>query len=121
MKIIDSNLLIYSANAEYSYLRELLRSPSVYISAISTVEVLGYHKIIYADKMYFEAMFRRLPQIAITDTILLQAIEFRQTKSMSAGDAIIAATAFLHNATLYTRNTKDFEFIKGMEIVNPVL
>jgi toxin FitB len=120
MKIIDSNLLIYSAEAEYSYLRTLLRSPDVYVSAVSKVEVLGFHKITTTDKLYFEALFRRVAQIPMDDEILNKAIELRQTKRMSTGDAIIAATALIHRAVIYTRNTKDFEFIDDVLIFNTV-
>lgn len=121
MKIIDSNLLIYSNLDEYKYLRTLLRSPNVYVSAISRVEVLGFHKITATDKAYFEALLRRIPQIVISDEILDKAVELRQQKRMSAGDAIIAATAVVHHATLYTRNTKDFEFITDIETYNPIV
>jgi predicted nucleic acid-binding protein len=34
-------------------------------------------------------------------------------------DAIIAATAIVNNFVLLSRNTKDFEGIEGLEIVNP--
>jgi hypothetical protein len=42
------------------------------------VEVLGFHKITDVDKAYFEALFRRIPQIVITDEILDKAVELRQ-------------------------------------------
>ena len=121
MKIIDSNLLIYSYQDEYSYLRALLKEPDVCISAISKFEVLGFSKITLTEKMYYSALLEEIPQIAITDEILDKAVELRQQKRMSAGDAIIAATAVIHHATLYTRNTKDFEFIIGLETYNPIV
>ena len=34
-------------------------------------------------------------------------------------DAIIAATALVHNLTLLTRNEKDFSKISNVEITNP--
>ena len=34
-------------------------------------------------------------------------------------DAIIAATALVHGFSLVTRNTKDFETIKGLPLINP--
>lgn len=43
MKIIDSNILIYSYSEEYKYLRELIWSEGVFASEISRLEVLGYH------------------------------------------------------------------------------
>jgi len=34
-------------------------------------------------------------------------------------DAIVAATALIHNFTLITRNTKDFKNIDAFQMVNP--
>jgi predicted nucleic acid-binding protein len=34
-------------------------------------------------------------------------------------DALIAASAIVHNHKLITRNVKDFEAISGLEIINP--
>ena len=34
-------------------------------------------------------------------------------------DALIAASAIVHNHKLITRNVKDFETIKGLEVINP--
>jgi len=39
---------------------------------------------------------------------------------MSLSDAIIAATALEHDLTLVTRNLKDFEWIEGLKLLNPV-
>ncbi len=36
-------------------------------------------------------------------------------------DALIAASALVHNFKLVTRNTKDFDKISGLEIINPWL
>jgi len=48
------------------------------------------------------------------------AIQFRQQQSMSLGDAIIAATALEHHQTLATRNIKDFDWIDGLKVINPL-
>ncbi len=39
--------------------------------------------------------------------------------NISAIDALIAASAIVHNHKLVTRNIKDFEYINGLEILNP--
>ena len=39
--------------------------------------------------------------------------------TIPAVDALIAASAIVHNLKVVTRNTKDFEKIVGLEIINP--
>lgn len=41
------------------------------------------------------------------------------SKSLSAVDALIAATALTHNLRLVTRNIKDFSDINDLELINP--
>jgi len=57
----------------------------------------------------------------ITEEVIQQAITFRKKHSMSVADSIIAATAKVYNATLYTNNIKDFAFIKEIKLYNPML
>lgn len=40
-------------------------------------------------------------------------------RNIPAIDALIAASALVHNCKLVTRNVKDFEAIIGLEIINP--
>lgn len=44
-----------------------------------------------------------------------------QSKNLPAIDGLIAATALVSNLKLVTRNVKDFEKVKGLEIINPFL
>jgi len=39
---------------------------------------------------------------------------------MSLGHALIAATAMDHNLPLATRNTNDFDWISGVQLINPM-
>ena len=121
MKIIDSNLLIYSANEIHRNLRLFFVEKDTFVSSISKIEVLGYTKLTLDDKQYFEALFRNIQQIPISDTIIDRATLLRQKHSLSVGDAIIAATAMEYNAEIYTRNTKDFIKIKGIKCFNPIV
>ena len=90
MMLLDSNIIIYSIKPEYSSLRELIEQNNPYVSAISYVEVLGYHNL-------------------------------RQQKKMSIGDSIVASTALLRGLALVTANTKDFQWIPELELLNPML
>ncbi len=58
--------------------------------------------------------------LGIDKAIIDKAIELRQQKKLSAGDAIHAATALIHQLEFYTRNTADFAWIPGLKVVNPL-
>lgn len=121
MRIIDSNLLIYSALPAYAYLRPLLKAPDSYASEVTRLEVLGFHRLDLPSKFYFESVFTSLPIIAIDRATVDEAIQLRQQRKMSVGDAIVAATAMLNQLEVYTRNIDDFDWIPGLTVVNPVL
>lgn len=50
MKLIDSNIIIYAARPANAVLRSWIEAESPAVSAISVVEVLGYHKLSIAEK-----------------------------------------------------------------------
>lgn len=46
-------------------------------------------------------------------------IDIRKQKSVKIPDAIIAASAIFTNSVLVTRNTKDFQNIPALKLLNP--
>lgn len=117
--VLDSNIVIYSVQPEHEYLRVFGESPAASVSAINFVEVLGYHQISVAELSVLEKFFYETTVLPITDSILDRAIRLRQLRKMDLGDAIIAATALVHNQTLVTRNTADFAWIPGLKLIDP--
>lgn len=120
MKLLDSNILIYSGQAEYSYLRSLIFDKESYVSKITQLEVLGFHRLDNKARNYFNSCFHVLQLLAINDSIIDTAINLRSQKKMSLGDAIIAATALCYQATLITQNTQDFLAITNLTVINPI-
>ncbi len=120
MRILDSNLIIYSALPEYAYLRPLMKDRESYVSAFSKIEVLGFHKLDEKSKNYFESVFYSLTIFPITDELLEDAILIRQQRKMSAGDAFIAATALEFDLEVYTRNESGFDWIPNLRVFNPM-
>ena len=120
MILLDSNILIYSAQTPYAHLRPLVSSPDNCVSAFTMLEVLGFHALSAIDKTYFNSVFAVLEVKDLSLTIIQAAIQLRQMRKMSAGDALIAATALQFNCELYTRNVSDFNWIKGLKVVNPI-
>lgn len=51
--------------------------------------------------------------------IKLKTAEIRKACKIKLPDAIIAATALVHNLTLLSRNVGDFEQVDGLTLINP--
>ncbi|MCI5139251.1 MAG: type II toxin-antitoxin system VapC family toxin [Candidatus Electrothrix sp. AR1] len=118
--LLDSNIIIYSFLPEFQELRDFLSHCDVSCSVISSVETLGYHKLSDDEKYYLKQFFTMVPVLPVTQHIVNTAITLRQQKKMSLGDVLIAATALENRQTLVTRNTKDFDWIEGLKVVNPL-
>jgi predicted nucleic acid-binding protein len=117
--LIDSNIIIYAAQPERSDLRQLIANHAPFVSAVSYVEVLGYHQLSDAERQHFTAFFESATVLAITTPVLEQSVKVRQLKKMTLGDALIAATCLVHGLTLITRNKKDFEWIPNLSVIDP--
>jgi predicted nucleic acid-binding protein len=98
-------------------LRKFIAEHAPVVSAVSYVEVLGYHKLSEQEREYFEAFFIASTVLTISDNVLAQAVKLRQLKKMTLGDALVAGTALTHNLT---RNTKDFDWIDQLALLNPL-
>jgi len=117
--LADSNTVIYSARPAFAHVRSFVIANVSSVSAITILEVLGYHRLIPADRADFEIFFRQAKILPITDVIIDRAVELRQQKKMGLADAIIAATALVHNLPLVTRNTADYKHIAGLQLIDP--
>jgi predicted nucleic acid-binding protein len=117
--LLDSNIFIYATQVKYESLRYWCISQKICASNITRLEVLGYHKLSEQDEKDFHTLFEKSTIYPVSSIIINQAISLRQRKSISIGDAIIAATALEYNETLVTRNETDFEWIEGLKIINP--
>ena len=121
MQLLDSNILIYSGEKNFSaYLLPYVRDTSNLVSVISIVETLGYQKITTPQIIYFESLFKILKPIPIDAFIIQKAVQLKQSKKLSLGDALIAATALVMGVDLITRNTMDFSGISGLNVINPI-
>ena len=119
--LIDSNIVIYSSQERHARLLQFIYSlPQKSVSIVSYVEALGYHRLVESERQSLEIVFQRCQILPLTDIIARQAVSLRQQRRMGLGDAIIAATAMVHNLTLVTHNTEDFRWITGLELLDPV-
>jgi predicted nucleic acid-binding protein len=118
--LLDSNIIIYAAQPAYGVLRTFIAEHSPAVSAISYVEVLGYHKLTEPDRLAFESFFAASTVLPITQDVLNRAVALRQIRKMTLGDALVAATALVYSRELITRNVGDFTWIADLRLRNPL-
>lgn len=120
MILADSNLIIYAASGKYPDLVEWFAENKPVISAITLVEVLGYHKLKADEKEVLENLFAELSVVYPSVEVFQKAVELRQQRNISVSDALIAATAIFHNLTLATYNTSDFNWVNVLNLTDPL-
>jgi predicted nucleic acid-binding protein len=104
--LLDSNI-IYAAQPVHAELRRSIAENDVVVSAVSLVEVLGYHKLTAPDRATLSAFFAASEILPITGGVLERAVQLRQPRKMSLGDALV------------TRNVNDFGWIEGLNLHSP--
>lgn len=119
MMLLHSNIIIYAAQAENEFLRGFIAENSPFLSALSYLEVLGYHQINDEDKTYFEEFFNASQILPISQAVIEQGVKIKQIRKMSLGDAIIAGTALVYDLTVVTRNIDNFSWISDLKLLNP--
>lgn len=117
--LLDSNILIYAALGENDAVIRFIREHSPLVSDVTRVEVLGFHGITTPEVEFLNRFFASTTSIPISERIIEKAIELRQKRRMSLGDALIAGTAIENNLTLVTRNTNDFKWINSLTLIDP--
>jgi len=119
MILCDTNILIEFYKKTPSIIQELrsIGQESIAISAITQGEL--YFGAL--NKQELAAIKRHLSLIHcysldyFISTRFLQLMEeFSLSHKLSIPDALIAATALVHDLPLYTLNIKDFHFIPGI-------
>lgn len=121
--LLDTNILIYYLadaipSESLDEVEDMLTS-SFCISIITKIEFLGWKKHTPAGYEVAEYFIRSAEVYPLTERIADTSIHLRRTYGMRLADAVIAATAVVHDCALVTRNEDDFSRICTLEIVNP--
>jgi predicted nucleic acid-binding protein len=90
------------------------------IPSIVKIEVLGFNESTLAKSSELREFLELAILLPLDDLVIERTIALRKAhRKLKLGDAIIAATALVHNLTLITRNVRDFNIIPNLTIVNP--
>jgi len=118
--VIDTNIFIYLVSSKLSF--DIIPiNKNVVCPSIVMIETLGYQHITVAEEKKLRDLILGQCIIAPLDgDIVERAINIRQENKIKVPDAITAATAIEHRATLWTHNIKDFAGIKGLRLHDPL-
>lgn len=118
--LLDSNIIIYAAQAEHAALRQFIADHTPAVSVVSYIEALGYHRLSEEEQQFLERFFQATEVLPLSDAVAEWAIRLRQRRRMTLGDAIVAGTAVAHGRTLVTHNTDDFRWISEIKLLDPL-
>ena len=120
----DTNTAIYYLQQQFppgaeKFMDDLLKDEQPVISAITEIELLCWKAASEKDFHVLHGFVNDALVIELEQPIKLKTADLRKTHRIKLPDAIIAATAFVYDLTLLTRNTSEFARISGLKIVNP--
>lgn len=118
--LIDSNLIIYATQPQQVGLRHWLVENATHYSVISRLETLGYQQLNDTEARHIHSILDILERGAVNDVVIELAIRLRRQRTMSLGDALIAASCLAHALPLATAIDKDFDWIEELELHNPM-
>lgn len=118
--LLDTNVVIASLN------NVLPPGGAVFVNALdpavsvmTQIELLGWYNVSSADLAPLQNFVGKATIFPLEAKAIEQSIRLRQQHKIKTPDAIIAATALVHNLTLLTRNLSDFKQIPGLGLINP--
>jgi hypothetical protein len=112
---VDTNILVNLAEGKKE-VDQYLEGNSLFISVISEIELLGWHKITNQQKNFFQKLLNDCTVIGLINPIKELSIELRQKHRIKLPDAVIAASSIYLDIPLITQD-QGFERIKNLNLV----
>lgn len=125
--LVDTDILIDAGRAVQSAITQLeiaSESSTLAVSTITQMElIVGCHN--RAELRILDRFLRRFETIRLSESISDKATDLLRDYRLSHGllipDALIAATAIIIDASLLSKNQRDYLFIQGLNECIPVL
>lgn len=90
-----------------------------HLSVINKIEILGFPDLDKAEEANFNLLIDHAVLHPIDNKIIEETISIRKKHKIKLPDAIIAATCLVNGLDALTLNTKDFENINGLKVIQP--
>jgi predicted nucleic acid-binding protein len=113
--LADTNVFINLSEGKGNVV-PFLENKKVFISVVSEVELLGWHKISANEKIFFAALIEDCSIIELIKPIKDITILLKQKHKIKLPDAIVAATAIFLGIPLLTFDT-DFSKIEELDLI----
>jgi predicted nucleic acid-binding protein len=120
--LIDTNILIYHTKGSQlttDFIGNLIAQQTFNISILTKIEFLGWDKHSPGGFEKCKKLIELANVFPLDEDVASKAIELRRKGNIKLADAVIAATAIIHNLRVATKNVDDFKNIEGLEVINP--
>jgi predicted nucleic acid-binding protein len=108
--LLDTNAIIYLVNGRLAF---PLPEGSYSVSIITEIELLSYAGISDEEEQKIRDLLLLLERIQLVDSVRDETIRLRRKNRLKLPDAIIAASALMHDLILLT-NDQAFSSIDGL-------
>jgi predicted nucleic acid-binding protein len=121
--LIDTSAIIKYLNGIFpapgnSFLDKVLNEESS-ISFITEIELQVWNPSNPEDIKIYHSFVEQSNILGIDQDIIRETIKIRKSKKVKLPDALIAATAIIHDRTLVADNDKDFKRVPKLKYINP--
>ena len=120
----DTNMVIYFLQNQFppdaeKFMEEVITKSTPAFSVITEIELLCWKTDDEEDLKILHGFINAATIFDLTSPVKLKTAAIRKTTRIKLPDALIAATALVHNLTLITRNTHDFRNLADLTVINP--
>ena len=119
--LCDTNILIDLSKREPDVVQTLnaIGTANIQVSAITAGEFI-FGALNKNDRTKILKALQAITVLPVNEVISGKGVElvtrYALSHTLAVPDALIAATALIHNLPLYTLNQKDFRFIEGLRL-----
>ena len=121
--LIDTNIISKYSNdlisEEGCLFLEDIFDTEILISFITRIEALVYNPSEASVQLTIRSILEASSELSMSKEILLKTVEIRKKAKIKLPDAVIAATAIIHNLTLLSDNDSDFLKVGELKYINP--